>query len=126
MPTEELTNKDRFVAKLRGDPIGKDMFDNDLYVGDFIIYGTMLGSSSSLKVGRIVKVKSKQVSYGKSESTQISISVRGASKRYDHRIQKRDWAAQDRVSSLSNLTSNVILWKDPDPAAVKVLEAADA
>jgi hypothetical protein len=124
--TEELTNKDRFVAKLRGEPFGKDMFGNDLYVGDFIIYGTMHGSSSALKVGRIVKVKVKQSAYSKEPSTQISISVRGASKGYNWKTRESGWTVQDRVSSLSNLSSNVILWKDPEEAAVKLLEAADA
>ncbi len=122
--SEVFSEKDRFVAKLRGDPIGKDIFGNELYVGDYIVYGSMSGSSARLKAGRIVRVNVKKPGpYAR--AGKITVTVRAVTKNYNWQNKTVSWEAASTTGTLHNLSSNVVLWKDPDPIAIEALGNLD-
>lgn len=125
--TEVFSEKDRFVAKLRGGPVGKDIFGNELYVGDYIVYGSMSGSSARLKTGRIVRVNVRKPGpYARAgEEPKISVTVRAVTKNYNWQTKTSSWEAASTTGTLQNLSSNVVLWKDPDPIAVAALGNLD-
>ncbi len=121
--TEVFSDKDRFLAKLRGDPIGKDIFGNELYVGDYIVYGSMSGSSARLKTGRIIKIKPKKSTI---PGNGFTVQVRAVVRHYNYTTKEITWQAAGTAGTLHNLSSNVLLWKDPDPIAVAALGELDA
>lgn len=54
------TEKNRMIQMLRGDPVGKDILGQDLYVGDVVLYGSTVRSGITLKAALIVRVKERE------------------------------------------------------------------
>ena len=121
--SEVRTDKSRFLSKLRGDLVGEDIFGNELYVGDYIIYGSVAGSSAILKAGRIVRI---HINPGpNSPEHKVTVVARAVTRQYNYQTRQVIWAVAPTAGVLRNLSSNVLLWKDPDPIAVAALGNLD-
>lgn len=107
-------NKRVFKAKLMGDPIGKDAFDNDLYIGDIIAYAVSGGNSRNLKFGQIRSVKEATDWRGEPYHT---ISVQTVKLAYDYINHIARWK-KGGVGKLHLAHSNAFRIEDiPEPIA---------
>jgi hypothetical protein len=52
-----MEDKDRFMAKLRGDPIGQDALGRDVFIGDLVTYAVTSYQSALLRFGRVISLK---------------------------------------------------------------------
>jgi hypothetical protein len=104
--------KDKFVRKLKGELVGRDAVDNDLFVGDIILYATTVGQSAELKAGRITKVSN-------TERGGLKVQVRTVVKGYNGK-----WSVGG-LGTLSKCKYNAVLWKDPAPEIIEMLDAAE-
>jgi hypothetical protein len=111
--TQPMTEKEKFVAKLKGEPVGKDALDNDLFVGDIILYAVSQNQSAKLKAGRITKVSDKK-----------AVQVRTISKQYHRKTKGVSWEAGG-FGTLRQCSINAVLWKDPPQEIIDKLDAAE-
>lgn len=116
--TDDVREKQVFVAKLKGDPIGEDAFGNAIFLDDIIAYATTHGTSATLKFGKITKLLEKE-HLRRDRSGQVvrnrfvKVQVRTVSQWY------KDW----KVGGLGMPnTANALLIKEPPQEIIDLLE----
>ena len=103
------TERDKIIFErtLKGEPIGKDIFDRVILEGDIIAYA--VGSRmAEMKIGKIVDVIRKETPYGRNK-TETKVKVVRLEK--NHWRAMGAWSKGERPSYLTNF-DNVIKIED--------------
>lgn len=111
-----MDDKEKFLHKLRGEPVGKDALENELFVGDTILYAATIGQSAKLKAGRITKVSDVR--------GRTRIQVRTITKGFSSETSKVAWHVGG-YGTLSKCHNNAVLWKDPPQDIIDKLNAVE-
>lgn len=126
------TKKQEFIDRVKGKPIGKDMFGQTISLGDWLIWGAGSQSASALNFGRVVKINYNKEKYSAKEAERVSsITVVKMEKANTWRNKDNDfpeyggYTRAKRKASCSSYKSAMVLSEPPNKIAEVLLGDID-